>query len=402
MKLVAVRQELKTMTEHWRKEWREAVVKWSEMITVADYSDYSNNEIVKLPTDYGANYHLLPLWEYQGDERNLDDAVNYYSVHANKYLFVIPLNLMVVVYRHLVLAFGGKFLHTSGNRLHFNHHTHYLWTGPTNSTIESSYKRHREVIHLAAPNIFAPLNGSIGSVASTVSTASIVSVDKFDGWEMVIVMGFLADDKLKSSYYIKGLLVKLQNHQMDRMVEYYFNARCGRDDELMKTAKTFLSQLVFNVSGVIVMDDNFVMHTLSGKDEVFDIESAVKIKGLSKIVGNLTTEDVSFIVTLLLDGERDKTEMQEKIKKIELTSSTISVDTLDKVSFPGPDDHFTSFDFPYLRGVLAESILSRKLRGHTLSIEAIREVAVGSFAAVAPSALVEIAAEYLPVNLLSS
>lgn len=395
-KLDAVRQELKTMTGHWRKEWQEAILKWSEMIctTTLAESTIDAREVVKLPTDYGASYYLISLWKY-GSARNIDDVHNYYTVHANKYLSVIPLNLVVVIYRHLVLAFGGEFLHIEAyRRSHI--HIHYLWTGSANS----SYKHHRAVIHSAASNHFIRFNES----------------NAFDGWEKISIFGFQDDDKLKPSYYSSGLLTTLLKYQRNRMIEYHFGQ--SSTSEKTSSAKTLLNRLIVVIGKLCVVDndDSTIQFLIGDYDEQnnfdLDFDNTMKIQAFSKMIGNLTFTDVNFIVSNFIESERGMAETIEKIKQSELqleptlTNSNGSNGSINSTGsiFPDLNDDFTNFDPLHLRGLLAETTLSRKLRAHALGLEEIREMnemRAGSFAAAAPLAVVKIASEYLSVDLSS-
>lgn len=106
---------------------------------------------------------------------------------------------------------------------------------------------------------------------------------------------------------------------------------------------------------------------------------------------SLTAADVQFLLRLRLDSKYDREETIAKIEKIDQPNTTSP-----ELQFPTHSDDFSNFDPPHLRGVLAETVLSKKLQSHTLGLEEIRG---GHFATLAPTALVDIVTQYLPIDL---
>lgn len=405
-KLIQAREELKTLMNNWRKEWRDVMTEWSEKIFILRFTNCSGEAAI-LPTDSGTNYHLASSYQPlgKGRERSLEDAINYYNHHANKYLSIVPLNLAILVYRHLVIAFGDIFLSSpSPYDPNFYYH-HFLWAGR-----ESGYERHRKLIHESSLD-------SSNSLHPEMTFGEFK--EEFDGWEKVAVLGFQMDDKLKASKYIKGVFQKLAAHQINKMIDYHFlNRETNSIDSAKKLVQRF--ELVVgtpNICIVVAAGDDFNFNILEGKNDremmkKFDFENAknseakswqlvVRCQPFAKLVANLTNADVHFILSCFIDAEYDIIDTINTIKEIEFACLTTSISTSDpqQASFPGANDHFLNFDFPHLRGLLADGVLSRKLAAHATGLEAIHETRAGSFAAVAPAALVNIVAHYLPVNL---
>lgn len=131
-------------------------------------------------------------------------------------------------------------------------------------------------------------------------------------------------------------------------------------------------------------DDNDDDRVKSGAD---CWKAALENPNVVNFLGDLTVADVSFIIRVCIDAEYDTLEIRENIKTIERADGKES-------SFPNADDDFTDFNFPHLRGVLAESVLSRKLAAYKLGLD---EITNGEFAERTPSAVVDIAAGYLSV-----
>lgn len=165
-KLEVAKVELQKLTARWRKEWRDAIEKWSEKIYIAD-DLHKRGKVLRLPTDNGNNYHFFESWSdfSSGGEQSLSAALDYQSRSAHQFLSAVPINLFALVYRHFVVAFGGNFSVTS---LHFEYTTnknlHYFLT-------DDDYKRNRQVIRKSAPHLFPTTDKTDNS--------------EFDGWEAV-------------------------------------------------------------------------------------------------------------------------------------------------------------------------------------------------------------------------
>jgi hypothetical protein len=130
---------------------------------------------------------------------------------------------------------------------------------------------------------------------------------------------------------------------------------------------------------------------LSASDSDSDSDSKT-----DKLV-SLSAADVQFIIHLLIDAEHDLKETFEKIASLSEISETDPANLTSQ--FPTADDDFSSFDPIRLRGVLAETVLSRKLLGYALGQEEIYAKNAGSFASIAPAALTAIVSSYYPVNV---
>lgn len=422
MKLVAAKSELQTMMTRscWRQEWRDAILKWSEKIFILKTK---SDELVVFPTEYGGNYYLLLFNLFHTSvstakqERNVDNAINYRSERAANYLSVVPWNLFVLVYRHLVLAFGGHFSKSfSDVRNEGYYRKHHLWTGLKDG---GNYARHRAIIHDSCQQF------SDVRIEKFVESTESNSIDDFDGWEVVMIQGVQLNDKLNASFYILGLLRKLGAHQVHRMIEHHFH---WRGKETVKLAKNVADHLrAANVStsktscrkwNIDLEHHDFYVCLLNPEKDRATMKSAKFQSGafgenslqnslpkFAEFLGTLTKEDVAFIVSCFIDALYDAHEMTEKVKQAEQDEqdeSNDSKDSKDSIfsTFPSDADDFHNLDFPHLRGLLAETALSRKLAAHAIGLDEIRKIAPGSFASIAPTALTEIVSQYLPVDLL--
>lgn len=127
-KLDMAKVELRRMTSHWRQEWRDEIIKWSDQIKIKMFSSITGGDKyetfgwVNCPTDSGHDYclstrnleTLLPRGESEGySVLTIAHAVKYHEYCARKYLAKVPVNLVVDIFRHFVLAFGGEFLDDS-------------------------------------------------------------------------------------------------------------------------------------------------------------------------------------------------------------------------------------------------------------------------------------------------
>lgn len=383
-KLIAARAELVTTTGHWRKEWREAILQWSDKITIVGISDL--DQMVVLPTDSGGSYYFL-VTRQDTMVRSLGDAVHYRLSTANNYLSAVPVNLASLVYRNFVVALGGKFSNRIDHKIMCEFNIHYLWT-------DDNYKRHRKLIHSLTPQLFSDFD----------------NLNRFDGWEAVVIMGIRAEDKFKPSNYIGAVLAKLNTYQLDKMLSHYFqfqfHPRSDKTSEMVQSAKSIAVRMVVSINlsdgfRVSIFGGNFyfILFEGNGRESTMDSSSldggnnwqlwqlAMANPDFVKMLGNLSEMDVRFIISCLVDIEYDKLETMATIKKLEETGS----------NFPGPDDDFNSFDYPLLRGPLAETVVSKKLQGCALSME---EITKGQFADIAPAALVNIVGSYYPIDLL--
>lgn len=386
-KIVQVREELGTITANWRKEWKDQVAEWSKDISIVTIGGAA--KFLGLPTDFGPKCFpvLFPQDAPISFVRNFNDAIDYHSNYVTKYLSTVPLNLVILIYRHLVIAFGGNFsptfTYSGGEDVYYNH---YLRVRNV-----PDYKRHRRIIHQSCPHLF-------------VTPDKCNDDEKFDGWEFVTLRGFQLDDELKVSSYSKYVLQKFKTYQMSKMIDNYFLHRTD-SLELTQIAKKLSSCLISMTSSctrtIVAPGYGFHLALLEGrksrelvKNLDFSIQDNANCKDVTNnwnvavtnpqfvnFLGNLTIADVNFIVSCFVHSECDAEDSAAALK--------------DVVSFPSADDDFTNFDSPHLRGLLSKTVLSRELAKYELGKE---EIASGTFAAVAPSALVHIVDSYYAVD----
>lgn len=444
-KLNATKSELQTMIAHWKPEWKDAVNKWSEKVKVVTSTF---RETLFLPVDGGRRDYILvdyintssaPTTRGFGTSTyDLEDAAHY-QVSARDEL-VVPRNLAVDIFRHFVTSFGGKFLtedsEQKGDYYYHPNEYSYQWL-----YLDDENKRHHHVIHEALNSLRQTTEqkenaARLGITCSTNDPNSVERRDHCDHWERIWVRGIQLDGKLLPAHYIDNLLKQLLHHQVAKMMEHHFYSSDEKGEKIIHTAKQFYRLLAYRSSitiertGTISNTSAAVGLTFTGANYLFLLPPAklnnssnnsasasysareaakmfnmeddeyhscnwtrmLKNPALMEKVGKLTTDNVRFIICCFIDAEYDRKETIETIEKINSIGSTSS-------SFPSAADDFSNFDPPHLRGVLSESVLSRKLQSYALGKEEIRS---GEFALVAPSALTNIVAEYFPVDILNT
>lgn len=367
----------------WRKEWQEAAAKWSEKVTIV-IREKSCSAYVTFPADSQDKYHLLEcstatLLPYSCNPSYfLGDAINYYK-KADKNLTVIPINLAIDIFRHFVLSFSGIFSDWDVNSECL---VQYLW-------IDDENKRHHEIIRQSLPKIYG----------HTVQTSSVA----LDRWLVVRGPRIQLGGKLRSTHYTQELLLKLRHYQTAQMIDYHF---LKRGDETIKTAQNFFSRLGENLTGEIdvsaggrhfnlinsikkcgnINTNRQMMKMFNLDDEKDPRHNWFQVSAYPSFAAllneRLSVADVRFLVCCFIDAKYDREESLQKINAEE---------------FPNEEDDFSDFDPLRLRGTLAMTVLSRKLKGYAIGTEEIR---TGAFAAKAPTELVDIVASYYPVDIL--
>lgn len=225
-KLDAAKCKLQVLISHWRDEWKDAINKWSEKITIVKMDEPTMKyDRVQLPTEYGNPYilvqcdreALLPTKDYDSTQvESLGGAINYYRHYAFNHLKGVPINLAVNIYSHFLVAFGGTFLVDNyGYNI-----TYEQWF-----YIDEENKRHREVIRKCLPQ-----------------ATSMTSVAVYDGWVMRILQGIRLDCKLQPKSYIRELTTSLAAHQVGRMIECHFQFYY-KSEKMIQIAKRFTKQL---------------------------------------------------------------------------------------------------------------------------------------------------------------
>lgn len=419
VKLVAAKLELQKKISHWRQEWKDAIDQWSEKIVVGKAG--GGFDCILLPSHDDIGYPLV-----KNLTCDLGFAVCYVQQYAHCYLEKVPINLSVNVFHHFLVAFGGELLlrEPISDKLFFDH---WLW-------IDEENKRHHKIIHDSL--LFGEKE-----------------VDACDRWERVKMKGFQLGGKLLPIHYIEGLLQKRKSFQINQMIEHYFRHRNDgeRGSRIIETAKRFQKLLIYqNLGEVFVIVGSGYLRLLNEipgtenrnvKDEreavkTFELgnedngcrtrghwNSLLKYPDFVALLGDsdcdsdsdsdcrkLTVEDVRFLICSSIDAEYDYREtlgIVQSLSKVEdslnlsnlSTSTTTVVTAVAKRQFPSADDDFSSFDPLHLRGLLAETVLSKKLQGYALGQEEIRG---GAFATIAPLALTKIVSSYYPVDLLNA
>lgn len=398
----------------WKEAWQQEITKWMEKIRVVAIDNF--REGVLLPLDSKKNYYLseahtsATLSEFSTSTRNIEDAFRYHHLAAN-YLIFTPKNLIVDIFRHFVTSFGGKFLTNEQTTSQYGQNNLSNYYSPNYSFVQWFYvgdedKHHHEIIYK--------------------SLVSKLSYSKDDRWINVLATGIQLGGKLLPMHYVDRVLQKLRDHQTERMIELHFAQFNCALIKKVATAKQFCkllyspkipgSSLVVqlgignaiyrfrptnaanskNPTNSIPLSAREAAKTFDTSDENSDWTQALKNPAVSDLLTyapgeSLSTADVRFIICCFIDAAYDYTESSTKIAAI----NTISTGSR---KFPSDMDNFSNFDPPHLRGLLAETVLSKKLKGHALSME---ETLTGEFAAIAPSALTEIVAQYLPVDILN-
>lgn len=411
-KLDEVRAGMQSMMTDWRKEWQEAATKWSEEIRIVT-GTRKESEYVVLPTNTEPwnNYWLLECDQKtlvptsSNPVYDLGDAANYYT-KAGKDLTKIPINLAIDIFRYVLLSFGGSIFETSAfqNERYF---IQYL-------CMDEENKRHHEIIRKSLPTVYGHTK-----LADQASTPCEVG----DRWIPVFKRGIQLGGKLRSSHYIEDVIRHLLEYQTGQMIEYHF---LKRGKQTIDAAKKFFKSLsnttlgtIDTVAGAYNLHLINVVNDLSNcnreKMKMFNLEDEkdprhnwfqaladpyfvanLRVNNSDNNSNNnsngvdgdkLTVADVRFLICWCIDAKYDREESLQKIETIE--SSTAS-------GFPAITDDFSNFDPGRLRGILAETVLSKKLAIYTLGI---KEISEGKFAEVAPAALTEIVGSYYPVDI---
>lgn len=425
-RLDVAKTELQSMIAHWREKWKDVVTRWSNKIIVVTVGPL--HEQLLLPSSHGQNHILLEHKQevVESDSKSaqvlpqkfncptydINDACRY-QLTSGGLLLDLETNLAVDIFRHFVLAFDGQFL--TGNMQQrscfFYHPRSYCWQW---LYIDEENKRHYKVIS--------------DSLLSTFERNNHSGSDQ-DRWKLVNSRGIQIGGKLESRHYIHQLLSKLRQHQMDRMIECHFHCADQKSkDAIIKTAKQFAKCLVYRQSSIIdIVTNGLCFELLRQPAELRVSREAMKSFNLQdensgrhnwknllsypqfvaslgdsdRDCGKLTMQDVQFIISWFIDAEYDSKETIEKIEKIEKVEKIEKIEGTQPsdAKFPTVNDDFSNFDPPHLRGILTETVTSRKLAKYASSIEEVRN---GDFALLAPAALTEIVLHYLSVDLPTS
>lgn len=442
-KLVMAKDGLQRMMTDWKKEWRDQVIKWSEKITVVGSMQTVRGmgitekcDCVVFPTNGGSyiflGYNCATL-SSSNPHHNVEAAIRYRDRTPDECtLTVVPINLAVDIFRHFVLAFGGNF--SLADSSSDSKSARDAPSGPSHSHFYQYLRmdeneRHRDIIlsSLHSLDVENPV-----STARTVDLAKLQALSS-DPWQRIWSRGIRLGGKLTSEHYIESLLSRLRIYQMNKMVEYHFHHRNDADkssEKMVVIAKRFLQGIVYrkstgtvevlagrywialtdsaaitatkdyNLDGTLV-NERELKKKFKLNDENPNWKAAMKSDFFVKILGEgkdkLTIPDVHFLICLVIDAEYDEKESLEKVTLINSNASASSASATETSrGFPTAMDHFSSFDSLYLRGTLAETVLSKKLQSYTLGLEEIR---TGTFAEVAPTALTKIVADYYPIDI---
>lgn len=406
-KLDEVKVELKSMTSYWKPEWKEIVAKWSAKITVS--SDILRERLL-LPTDNGTVFILA--YKLPSESKfccmgyDMEDAASFRN-SSYSYLYKLPINLIFDIFRHFVVAFGGTFstsvLKEKIQRYYSAGVSHPQWFW-----MDEESKRHHKIIRDSLPQ------------ADQLS---------FDNWQVVQFQGVQLGGKLLPIHYIDAVLRQLRKYQTAQMIEHHFHCTDTASDQTDKAALAQrLSQMLTYskiyhetevVASVQIADSldcriltslTLPLHTSTidsngiSEQKVTSEREAVKkftlqeedwLAALKRFptkmreLEKLTVTDLHFIISCFLDAEYDRKETLAKVRQLTKLDSTAT-------SFPSAMDDFSNFDPLHLRGLLAESVLSRKLKGYALGKE---EILYGAFAAIAPTALTKIAMDYYSIDV---
>lgn len=412
-KLKEAKAEIQSMMVRscWRKEWRDAIDKWSEQITI------DTNGCAVLPRSYDDGHSpQIDTISNLKREYNLSSFLGY-QLRQLSGKMLVPTNLMADVYRHFVIALGGNFSAENSRELqgggyYYNPDSYWwqlLYNGEEN-------KRHHKIIHESL------LKASSSSRATSTVSASSAN----DNWEKVRVQRIQFGGKLLAIHYVGEVVEHLKRHQVSRMIEHHFHSR---GPKMIENAKRFEGCLSLNSMGAVDLlvgphYRSLIDVASLGKNCLGDVRrKAMKTFNLEDENGehcrrhhwrelskdphflaklnetkseieseksvSLTAADVQFIICCRIDAECDE---KEWIAKIKLLTST----------FPTSDDDFSNFDPPHLRGLFAKTALSKKLAEYAVGKEEIYAKNAGSFAAIAPLALTEIVMDYYPIDILNT
>lgn len=382
------------MNQSWRKEWQAAVIKWASQVVIKPTA-YAAESIV-FPTDaHLKDKHglfltydpatLLPLSSNKSDY-SITSASNYRNASSDEYgLLAVPINLVVDIYRHFVLAFGLTFSTIDDQK---SHCYQYL-------RIDEKDEFRRQRIHCIL-NKFTDLNNH-----STTTTTT--STD--DHWARLWMDRIPLGGKLLPTHYIEFILRQMLNHQIDKMIEHYFHhsqSEVVQCELLIIAAKRFVKILTYNETGevkfiplwhpLILVAAKSTSSKLGFSDRKLsknfnlDLSSAIKDNDFVRYLGDLTVVDVEFLIRLLIDARHDHLDTVDQVIQLGAQGSP----------FPAATDAFENFDPPHLRGLLATTVLSKKLATYALGTNEIND---GQFAHIAPTALVKIVGSYYSIDI---
>lgn len=424
VKLDELKVELQAMMSHWRPEWKDAVRKWSEKIVIIPSGPSS--DVVILPTDSEGGHSLIELNRetlLPSFETVRDIAYpRFYHWHSRTHLGSVPINLVVDIYCHLFVEFGGKFLERKDrNTNNYSNVVQWLW-------LDDEHKRHRQMISQSL---------------SSQTTDEANNIESIDGWFKLVLDEIVLGGNLRPEHYIEKVVNNLERHQVSRVIEYHFRSD-ARGEKIAEVAKRFSRLLRSREQGAVEIvvglwsfplllkvdkvdklnlfiikhedadnNNDCSLRAMKSfnledkKDQRHNWQNALRNSvfvdtlrdrgsdnnngtdnGTEKPV-SLTVTDVHFLLCLHIEANYDR---QTSLTKVLNLDSNADAD--DK--FPTAADNFFDFDPPHLTGLLAESILSRKLQGYALGMKEINE---GKFAEVAPAALVTIVGSYYSVDV---
>lgn len=115
-------------------------------------------------------------------------------------------------------------------------------------------------------------------------------------------------------------------------------------------------------------------------------------EGISQLVGKLDGSDIDCILRIFVEINHHIGELE---KSITTQLANTSKDGIVEYKFPGANDHFQSFDPPFLRGTLSQTIPYVRLIAYKQNVAALREQAANSTSPV-PTAVVNLIGSYLP------
>lgn len=409
-KLDAVKEGLVQMMtrESWKKEWQAAVIKWSTKVGIKPFAAPAVYETIVFPADpdvhRGDNrgiffiydpVTLLPLPSKK--EYNVRAATDYRNGSTEEYgLLGVPINLVVDIYRHFVTAFGLEFSTADGHTSHCYQYLH----------LDEDDERRRQRIH----SILTKFTDYYYLAATTTSSTTN------NQWARLWMDKIQLGGKLLPIHCIEPILRPLLKYQTEKMIEHYFRRSCHsveRGEQLIITAKRFAQLLTYKETGEIncitsliyfpttlvasksstnvnridrELAKTFNLNAPSAQNVSSAWDSALKNKQFVEYLGELTIADVEFLIRLFIDSRHDHQDVVDQVIQLSAQGSP----------FPTDADEFDNFDPIHLRGLLATTVLSKKLAKYALGTKEINE---GQFADIAPAALVKIVDSYYSVDV---
>lgn len=395
----------------WKLEWQKVIREWSSKVTVhqgrgvyysygvglvlnfplptRDHLDQSKFQVVieTISTTTTSPEKIITslLYCFGGPDLTASCLENYsldlYRQRSN--LGIVPVNLLIWCISFFVKELGGCIEHKFGFQ--------YDWERCENWQFVLPQHRFKEL---------TPLDQGWIKVYSheydkeLESSSLHYSIKLFDAFKTHLLTRTVENcftwssqiAKLKTALNFVAVLVQHQKSYRYRLEGEKPFFKCGSLDHLINGISS--SQKLEALNGELSFKAESNDPTNFWAKALQDEKVAKFIHCDVNIGGSLDNSDVDWILHIFFDISHHIGKLKELI-----TADTIA--NL-KLKFPTARDHFQTFDFPRLRGALAESIPAIRLAVYSENVKTLHEQTAASTSSV-PTAVVDIIGSYLPV-----